>query len=476
MLSEGCSSLANLDSIESMRYAILLTLCELSTAAIPIPSECRAVQSDSVNVGHDVITHCALTLSKAPQTWTSYSVMMCFAIRYPMEKEILDRLHENITLNQAKNFEILKHQHDYLVHWHQQEMNTFDYLKKSQHELWYQMQAIQQVHAQTANQVQMIFDTLKLVQNSTELVVNKYNSMVHYHMQELQSQLNEIAMRQAMEIDQLVNGVLGDLAQVEKGLSRMMTAQRKVIQDWDETKMIQKEYLDVWRDSIEQVNSRLTKVMDHSMQHLESIKQDISLIQDQISWLTLPFKWLHEFITNLYIDIRHYALKCLIHALVFNYVLNAKTGSLIKKVGSASMAMLAHFYFYRILMENSTDEPYVDGVLLALEYAIAHGMLSQGLAWIRAYFFLDDVFEENTPNEQPRSPSPAVVPQTNNAGHANFRQYHFHNYYSKEPTRRPTPELVQTTDEEQEDDDELDGILPMREDESRYPPRPFQRQ
>ncbi|KAG1080257.1 hypothetical protein G6F42_023415 [Rhizopus arrhizus] len=60
MLSEGCSSLANLDSIESMRYAILLTLCELSTAAIPIPSECRAVQSDSVNVGHDVITHCAL--------------------------------------------------------------------------------------------------------------------------------------------------------------------------------------------------------------------------------------------------------------------------------------------------------------------------------------------------------------------------------------------------------------------------------
>lgn len=305
--------------------------------------------------------------------------------------EILERLHENITLNQAKNFEILKHQHDYLVHWHQQEMNTFDYLKKSQHELWYQMQAIQQVHAQTANQVQMIFDTLKLVQNSTELVVNKYNSMVHYHMQELQSQLNEIAMRQAMEIDQLVNGVLGDLAQVEKGLSRMMTAQRKVIQDWDETKMIQKEYLDVWRDSIEQVNSRLTKVMDHSMQHLESIKQDISLIQDQISWLSLPFKWLHEFITNLYVDIRHYALKCLIHALVFNYVLNAKTGSLIKKVGSASMAMLgtfkqvcmsfffscylltntlkkkAHFYLYRILMEYSTDEPYVDGALLALE-------------------------------------------------------------------------------------------------------------
>lgn len=109
------------------------------------------------------------------------------------------------------------------------------------------------------------------------------------------------------------------------------------------------------------------------------------------------------------------------------------------------------------------------------QYAIAHGMLSQGLAWIRAYFFLDDVFEENTPNEQPRSPSPAVVPQTNNAGHANFRQYHFHNYYIKEPTRRSTPELVQTTDEEQEDDDEPDGILPMREDESRYPPRPFQR-
>lgn len=222
-------------------------------------------------------------------------------------------------------------------------MNTFDHLKESQNELWYQVQSIQQIHLQTANQIQMIFDTLVLVQSSTELVVNKYNNMIHFHMQELQNQLNEIATRQAIEIDQLVNNVLGDLTQVEQGLSKMIDAQHRVIKDWDETKVVQKEYLDVWQESIEQVNDRLNEVMDRSLQHLKSIKQDISVIQDQISLLIVPFKWFHESFTNLYIKIRHGALKILIHVLLFHYVYNAITGGLIKKLGSASTATVGTY-------------------------------------------------------------------------------------------------------------------------------------
>ncbi|KAL9544571.1 hypothetical protein MBANPS3_007551 [Mucor bainieri] len=63
MLSDGCGSLANLDSIKSMTYAILLTLCELSTASIPIPHECREIQQQqdpTTAISHDVITKCAL--------------------------------------------------------------------------------------------------------------------------------------------------------------------------------------------------------------------------------------------------------------------------------------------------------------------------------------------------------------------------------------------------------------------------------
>ncbi|GAN09941.1 hypothetical protein MAM1_0305d09474 [Mucor ambiguus] len=406
--------------------------------------------------------------------------MICFAIRYPLEKEILEQLHENITLNQAKNYEILKNQHEYLAQWHQQEMHTFDHLKKSQQELWFQMQAIQQVHLQTANQVQMIFDTLKLLQNSTELAVNKYNSMFQIHTQELQLQLNEITMQHAIEIDQLVDRVLGDFSQVEKGLSRMMTAQRKVVQDWEETKMVQQEYLDVWRDSIEQVNSRLNQVINHSMQHISSIKQDLSLIQDQISWLVLPFKWLHESITHVYIEIRHYALQFLIHALVFNYVLNAKKGGLIKRLGSASLATFAHFYLYRILIEYFEAESYVDCAVLILEYAIANGALLRCLVWTSNQLLWNDASVENVPtthrpnaSEQLRSPSPAVVPQTGNVSPSTTpnRQYHFHTYYVKERT----PELAEMTDEEVEDNEECNAVLPMRVEEYRYPPHPFQR-
>ncbi|CEP19676.1 hypothetical protein [Parasitella parasitica] len=391
-----------------------------------------------------------------------------------MEKEILERLHANITLNQAKNFELLKKQHEYLVKWHKQEMSTFDHLKTSQAELWQQMQSVQHIHAQTANQIQMIFDTLVLVRNSTELIVSKYNSMVHYHMQELQSQLNQLAIRQAMEIDQLVHSVLGDLAQIEQGLSKMVTAQHQVIKDWEETKRIQKEYINIWQESIEQVNDRLNEVMNHSLQHLRSIKQEISIVQDQISWLILPFKWLHAALTNFYFHIRIEALKLLIHALMFNYVFNEITSGFIKKFVSALASAALHYYLYSLLREafiiESTELSF-DCFLILVEFVIANRLPFKLVKSISSFFSDNDNPIVDTPNssighdDNNPSISPAEVSQdeNNNLTHTNnFNHYHFHNYYIKEPDA--IHQVATDLDEE-----DFEGSLPMKVGEYTHP-------
>ncbi|KAK4510562.1 uncharacterized protein ATC70_004993 [Mucor velutinosus] len=136
-------------------------------------------------------------------------------------------------------------------------------------------------------------------------------------------------------------------------------------------------------------------------------------------------------------------------------------------------------------MEHLKDEPYIDCAVLIVEYAFANGALSRYVAWTRPHLLWDDASVRQAPpshpnvSEQPRSPSPAVVSQTSNvagpstATTSPIRQYHFHTYYIKE---RPS-ELVETTDEELEDEenDACNAILPMEVENYRFPPQPFQR-
>jgi hypothetical protein len=153
-----------------------------------------------------------------------------------MKIEILERLHENITLNQAKNFDILAQQQAYLISWRQEEVNTLDQLKGSQAQLLNQIELVRGMHLKTANQIQSIFDTLVLLQNQTELVMVKYNQMVQYQVQEMTNQLNQLALRQEVEFGHILNNVFSGLEIVDRRLADMIIAQQQVIENWNETK------------------------------------------------------------------------------------------------------------------------------------------------------------------------------------------------------------------------------------------------
>jgi hypothetical protein len=151
--------------------------------------------------------------------------------------EILERLHENITLNQAKNFDILKQQQEYLVSWREEEVHTLDQLKGSQKQLLDQMQVVQKTHLKTANQIQSIFETLVLLQNQTEAAMFKYNQLVQYRLQTLTTQLNQLVLQQEAEISHILDSVHSALEIVDQRLADMIIAQQEAIDHWNETKV-----------------------------------------------------------------------------------------------------------------------------------------------------------------------------------------------------------------------------------------------
>ncbi|KAG2228847.1 hypothetical protein INT48_003837 [Thamnidium elegans] len=219
-----------------MDYAVMLTLCELDTAQITIPIECSSLLSEIKN-RNQYVKRCVNKIARSPQTWTTYSVLMCFAIHYPLEKDILEKLHTNITLNQVKNFNILQQQQELLIDWRNDEFKTLGRLKESQSKVFNQIDTIHQVHSRTADQIQQIFETLVLVQNQTKVAVAEYNQVVQQYVKEMQTQLNQLVIRQEFEVNQVIDTVISGLKTIDRNIEEMVTIQQVTILNWSREKV-----------------------------------------------------------------------------------------------------------------------------------------------------------------------------------------------------------------------------------------------
>ncbi|KAI7898830.1 uncharacterized protein BX663DRAFT_231532 [Cokeromyces recurvatus] len=367
-----------------MEYALMLTLCELSLAHIPIPVECQNIE-ENTRKKQNKIRYCVQKLSTLPQTWTSYSgyfrdvVVICFAIRYPMEKEILERLHTNITLNQAKNFDLLQKQQDYLMHWREEELSTLHHLKHSQHELLVQMDAVRDTHLKTVNQIQSIFDALVLLQNQTEVMMQRYNQMVEYHIQEVTTQFNQLSLRQEVEVDHFLSSIMNGLRKLDEQLVRMTATQQDVFEHWEEAKSIQGKYMDIWQETVEQINTSLNQILDQTLNHAKDLQEDLSIIQDKILFVTFPFKWLTEFSTDLISVIERFVLDVLIYTMLFNYVYhnslfnNRAYHPLMTKFGVSLVSVLSQFYllqYFKGLNPDIFNTIYFRLIIIILEWIL----------------------------------------------------------------------------------------------------------
>ncbi|KAJ3150503.1 karyogamy protein [Geranomyces michiganensis] len=117
-------------ALENANDAVYFTRCEIATANIPIPNECKMQAVD-----RDVYP-CIEILSHAPQLWTSYSgyvrevVNMCFAIQYENHRDNVEQLFSNVTAHQISSYRLLRRQHKDMESWHDQQMTRLTAVEK----------------------------------------------------------------------------------------------------------------------------------------------------------------------------------------------------------------------------------------------------------------------------------------------------------------------------------------------------------
>ncbi|GBB95890.1 hypothetical protein RclHR1_02640004 [Rhizophagus clarus] len=119
-LKNGCRNI-NLSNNDKMQYAIRLTKCELAIANLAFPMECDDFDQD--------IGKCI----EIPQFWTTYSgyfrevSQMCFAMRYSLERDLLEEYNRNVTF---KYHHILKHLHEIMMTLRKEEVNRLSQIKQ----------------------------------------------------------------------------------------------------------------------------------------------------------------------------------------------------------------------------------------------------------------------------------------------------------------------------------------------------------
>ncbi|CEI97028.1 hypothetical protein RMCBS344292_11171 [Rhizopus microsporus] len=376
-LTKGCQSLEGDNPVDNMKYAVMLTLCELLSAKINIPSECNII-----NI-HQQVVQCTQQLSLSPQTWTTYSgyfrdiVLICFAIKYPMEKEILERLHENITLNQVKNFNILSSQQRYLIQWREEEFKRLDKLKESQLDIFEHVEKTSMYYQRMAHQVELLFETLVLLQNQTELSILQYNDMVSRHVEQVQMLLQDSFLYQAMKIDETLDSLLTKSNTLNQHVERILLLQEQTVQSWNLlTKNLERELTDVWNQSIYRMSTGFHLIMNQSLSEAKLLKHDLTLIHRQVKDTMEPFHRLSNLISGVYFQGVH-TMKRLIVFVVSCALLCLRIQALLKQMNVHRNQLLT--FVLLIVTSITCQQAHLNtiftAVLLAITSIILEGII-----------------------------------------------------------------------------------------------------
>ncbi|KAI8334245.1 hypothetical protein BC941DRAFT_454453 [Chlamydoabsidia padenii] len=165
-LEADCQVLAS-DETSHMKYALMLTKCELATADIQIPKACQLDDST-----------CVKKLAINPQTWTTYSgyyrdvVTICFSVRYPMEKDQSDLWND---MSQQQVFYSMDHQVGSMF----SKMDAFSLLQNQSLSRW------------QASQDQAIEQWQHSIHRANQSITSLLNS-TEYHLYDLKHDILEL--------------------------------------------------------------------------------------------------------------------------------------------------------------------------------------------------------------------------------------------------------------------------------------------
>ncbi|SAL99462.1 hypothetical protein [Absidia glauca] len=277
-IEEDCQQLVS-DEKSQMKYALMLTLCELATAQIQVPKECQLDKS----MHH--MKSCIKKLATVPQTWTTYSgyyrdvVTICFAVRYPLERELLRQAQQNMTVYQSQSYQKIQQQQQDLYEWRQQEMGLLKAIQLQQSDLWTEITDFQGRSAGN------LLELMSLLQNAQNKATD------------IQS-IQQTTMEIFLSLDQRLGSMYSKLDELSVWQNLSLT-------QWIQWQESQEQAIQQWQQSVNIVNHSISDILNHTEHQLNDLKGDILDIHTDLSTLLHPVRQVFALMMDsLYFGIR----------------------------------------------------------------------------------------------------------------------------------------------------------------------------
>ncbi|CAG8607328.1 24402_t:CDS:10 [Dentiscutata erythropus] len=315
-LRHGCRNIDISDN-DKIKYAVRLTMCEIATANLVAPMECNDIVQD--------VGTCVEALARIPQLWTSYSgyfrevFHMCFAVRYSIERDLLEELHRNITQNQLINYSILRVQQNDMISWRKEEMARLIQLEKSQSMILNSVNVIEKITSlASVNMVSLkdnLSDSQEIVQGTLGQLsqlrkeLEEYRSKASEAFEEINSATNQqlISLKQSMEyvesIAKINTKISENLQKIDAALHNTLKAQEKVYNMIEIYKDQHQDLENQWQNSLLEARQNLQILLNISQSEIQLLTKtasDARKSQESIIKILRPLGVFVEFINWIY--------------------------------------------------------------------------------------------------------------------------------------------------------------------------------
>ncbi|RHZ79269.1 hypothetical protein Glove_150g71 [Diversispora epigaea] len=300
-LKNGCRNI-NLDDNDKILYAVQLTKCEIATANLTMPTECDDIDKE--------IGSCAESLSKTSQLWTSYSgyyrevFKMCFAVRYLLERDLLEELHRNITQNQLKNYNILRVQQREMINWREEEMSKLSQLEKSQIRISESINETRKTASLMTTNMLSLKDNLSESKGIAQLIFNqlfqltKTTSSAINNMESLKGNLSESQEIAHLTFSQL-SQLRENLQKIESSLDQTQKVQENIYEDMEKCKSSHQDLANNWKKTLLEAQQKLEELSSNSQQEIKLLTQSVSDARESQKYflkILSPFILMRDFI------------------------------------------------------------------------------------------------------------------------------------------------------------------------------------
>ncbi|KAF7729865.1 hypothetical protein EC973_003599 [Apophysomyces ossiformis] len=215
---------------------------------------------------------------------------MCMALRYPIERDLLESLHKDLTASQLKYFELLKEQQHELVEWRQEEMTNLHELLHTQQILQEHLEIMQNMQKSTSDETSNLYDAIVSMQRQVDIALADQEDAILSYADSNKHLLFQMLTDSRHYLQTAFTELETQIHHLQIGLQTTIILQNQTHSWWDSWQADCHDHLTTWNNTVADLNQSLMYLLTGVQEDTRSIQSNLDIAQEHLLALMQPIQ------------------------------------------------------------------------------------------------------------------------------------------------------------------------------------------